>query len=337
MATPALRAIRAGYPGAKVIGVLRPYVAGVLEGTTFLDRQILLDPRGPRDQRSAAVAWGLRREGVDLAVLFPNSFRTALLARIGGCRRRVGYSRYGRSLLLTDRLKPERDRGGRLIPFPAVDSYNRLAERVGCPVTSRRLELGTTPADERAADAVWERQGLVGKPEVICLHPGAAFGAAKHWPVQSFARLAQLLADRRGSGVLVLCGPGEQSLARQIVHLANRTGVRSLADTTPSLGLTKACVRRCDLLVTTDSGPRHFAAAFDRPVVTLFGPTHIAWTETYFAKATHLQKPVPCGPCQLRTCPLDHRCMRDLDPTEVLAAAESLLARFGCGAPRRAG
>jgi heptosyltransferase-2 len=82
------------------------------------------------------------------------------------------------------------------------------------------------------------------------------------------------------------------------------------------------------LLVTTDSGPRHFAAAFDRPVVTLFGPTHVAWTETYFAKAVHLQQRVECGPCQLRTCPLDHRCMEQLGPEEVYEAASALLARF---------
>jgi heptosyltransferase II len=86
-------------------------------------------------------------------------------------------------------------------------------------------------------------------------------------------------------------------------------------------------VRRADLLVTTDSGPRHFAAAFGTPVVTLFGPTHIAWTETYYSKAIHLQKQVPCGPCQRRVCPLDHRCMKELTPAEVFAAATALLKR----------
>jgi heptosyltransferase-2 len=81
-------------------------------------------------------------------------------------------------------------------------------------------------------------------------------------------------------------------------------------------------------LVTTDSGPRHFAAALGRPVATLFGPTHIAWTETYYARALHLQKQVPCGPCQLRVCPLDHRCMTQLTPTEVFAGATQLLTRY---------
>ena len=99
----------------------------------------------------------------------------------------------------------------------------------------------------------------------------------------------------------------------------------SLGDTPLSLGLTKAVVKRSDLLVTTDSGPRHFAAAFDRPVVALFGPTHIEWTETYYAKEVRLQRKLSCGPCQQRVCPLGHhRCMRELSPTEVFAAAERL-------------
>ena len=84
-------------------------------------------------------------------------------------------------------------------------------------------------------------------------------------------------------------------------------------------------MRRADMLITTDSGPRHFAAAFNRPVLTLFGPTHIAWTETYFPKAVNLQKKVDCGPCQQRVCPLDHRCMKLLTPEEVFQAAQSLM------------
>ncbi len=79
-------------------------------------------------------------------------------------------------------------------------------------------------------------------------------------------------------------------MARRIAAESRSPHAYSLSDTTLSLGLTKAVVRRADLLVTTDSGPRHFAAAFDRPVVTLFGPTHIGWTETYFAKEICLQK-----------------------------------------------
>jgi heptosyltransferase II len=327
MATPALRAIRQHFANAYLIGVLKPYVAGVLDGLSWLDRLIFRDSQGPWSRRMPVVITDLRRERPDLAVLFTNSFRSALMAYLSGCRRRVGFVRYARGGLLTDRLQPLYDASGKLVPSPVIEAYNRLAVHVGCPQPGYQMELATSFRNERAADMVWRENGLAAYPEIVCLNPGAAFGSAKHWPADSFAQLARLLADRRGSGVLVLCGPAEQPLAAEIVRKAQHSAVHSLADYPLSLGLTKACIRRADLLVTTDSGPRHFAAAFGRPVLTLFGPTHIAWTETYYPQAVHLQKKVDCGPCQLRTCPLDHRCMKGLTPLEVFMAAQELLSR----------
>ncbi len=327
MATPALRAIREHFADAYLIGVLKPYVAGVLDGLTWLDRLIFRDTQGPWSRRMPVVITDLRRERPDLAVLFTNSFRSGLMAYLSGCRRRVGFARDGRSALLTDRLEPLRDSSGRLVPSPVIESYNRLAVQVGCPQPGYQMELTTTFRNERAAEAVWRQAGLVACPEVVCLNPGAAFGSAKHWPMDYFVELARLLVDRRGCGVLVLCGPAEKEMASEIARQARHPAIHSLDRHPLSLGLIKACVRRADLLITTDSGPRHFAAAFNRPVVTLFGPTHIGWTETYYPQAVHLQKKVDCGPCQLRTCPLDHRCMKLLTPLEVFTAAQDLLAR----------
>jgi len=325
MATPAVRALREHFADAEVIGVLKPYIAGILEGAPWFDRLVMLDSHGPWPQRWLPVARQLRRESIDLAVLFPNSFHSALVAWLGGCRRRVGYVRYARGLMLTDRLQPICDERGRRQPTPVIDAYNLLAEQAGSPAPSCKMQLFTTLRDEMAADVVWKQTGLVEATEVVLLNPGAAFGAAKHWPLAHFVKLAQDLTDQRGSGVLVLCGPGERELAGQIAAQADRDTVHSLAKYPLSLGLTKALVKRSDLLITTDSGPRHFAAAFDRPVVTLFGPTHIEWTETYHLRAVHLQRVVPCGPCQLRVCPLDHRCMKDLSPAEVYRASARLL------------
>jgi heptosyltransferase-2 len=259
--------------------------------------------------------------------VLPNSFRSGLVAWLGRCKRRVGFDRSGRGWLLTDRLPPVLDERGQFKPTPILLDYNRLAQTAGCPWPGRRMELFTTRRDELAAEAIWQKFGLRDDDEVICLNPGAAFGAAKFWPAPSFARLAQDLVETRGARVLVLCGPGEREQARNIGRLANRPHVFPLADEPLSLGLTKALIRRSDLLVTTDSGPRHFAAAFDRPVVSLFGPTFIAWTETWFDKAIHLQKQVPCGPCQKRVCPTDHACMNLLTPQEVLGAVQQLLTR----------
>ena len=340
MATPAVRAVREHFPAAELVAVCKPYVADVLAGSPWFGDVLLFDKTGPREQGLWAVARRLLRERVDAALLFPNSFRAALAARLGGCRTVVGFSRYGRRFLLGTRLYPKRNLWGRPVPSPVIDDYNRLAVALGTPDPGYRMELFTTPADEAAADAVWERFGLRKYPRLVGLNPGAAFGAAEHWPAESFARLARMLTQRLGCGVTVLCGPSERDMARRIADDSRSPHAFPLSDIPLSLGLTKAVVRRLDLLVTTDSGPRHFAAAFNRPVVSLFGPTHIEWTETYFQKAVHLQKQVPCGPCQKRVCPLDHRCMRALSPDEVFAAADRLLARFPLpdgGEVRRAG
>ncbi len=326
MATPAVRAVRAAFPGAELVAVCKPYVADVLAGAPWFSETILADKRGPRDRRLFAVARRLRAKPLDAALLFPNSFRTALLAHLGGAKRIVGFSRYARGMFLTEKLHAKTDARGRFVPAPALDDYNRLAVALGTRAPGHRMELFTTPTDEAAAGAVWQRFDLHRYPRVVALNPGAAFGAAKHWGCDHFAELARGLTARLGCGVLVLCGPGEREMARQIADESRSPHVFSLSDSPLSLGLTKALVRRANLLVTTDSGPRHFAAAFDRPVVSLFGPTHIEWTETYFAKEICLQKKLPCGPCQQRVCPLGHhRCMRELTPADVFAAADRLL------------
>ena len=325
MATPAVRAVREQFPAARLTAVCKPYVAETLAGSPWFDDTVTLD-RGARGL--AGTARRLRAIGTDTAVLFPNSLRTALVARLGGCDRVVGFARYCRHALLSDRLYPARDARGRPRPVPAIDDYNRIVERLGVSAPGHRMELFTTPEDERAAVGVWNRLGLGRHPGVVGLNPGGAFGAAKHWPVGHFAALARRLADDRGVGVLVLCGPAERETAAAIAASAGHPNVAAMSNEPLSIGLTKAVVRRLALLVTTDSGPRHFAAAFGRPVVTLFGPTHIDWTETYYPDAVHLQEKMPCGPCQQRTCPLGHhRCMTELTPDRVFDVSASLLGR----------
>lgn len=328
MATPAVRALRQHFPNAELVAVGKPYVSDTLAGCPWFDHTVPFDGKGKREHRLWAVAKQLGRLNTDTAVLFPNSLRAAVAARLGGCRTVVGFGRYFRDVLLTKRLYPVRGANGKPKPVPAIDDYNRIVKLLGVHDPGHRMELFTTPTDELAADTAWNRLKLHRFGSVVGLNPGGAFGSSKHWPTDHFADLARTLADR-GAGVLVLCGPSERDSAKVIVAKSSHPAVTSLADEPLSIGLTKAVVRRLTTLVTTDSGPRHFAAAFGVPVVTLFGPTHIGWTETYFDRAVHVQKAVPCGPCQLRVCPLDHRCMTTLTPQDVLEAMDRL------GSPRQ--
>lgn len=311
MATPALRALRKRFAQAEMVAVLRPYVADVIAGLDLVDRSIVHTPKGrSRDNRGWRFVRQLQREQFDVAVLFPNSLRTAFIAWCSGANRRVGFARDGRRHLLTDPLEPQ----PRSVPNPVIDEYLRLAEHLGCDTSDLRTEAFVSSHDERELARFWKQfdPRLTAKG-VICLNPGGAFGSSKHWPTEYFADLARRIVDHLGRTVLVLCGPAERDEARQIVHQAARERVVSLADFPTSIGLTKAAVRALELLVTTDSGPRHFAQPFGIPAVTLFGPTHQAWSDTRNAHAVHLQIKVDCGPCQLRKCPLKHhRCMHDL-------------------------
>jgi heptosyltransferase-2 len=331
MATPALRAVRREYPEAEIVAILRPYVADVLTGLDLVDRVLWHTPASRVAGAPATSGWRfaahLRRERFDWALVLPNSFRSAWWARVAGAKRRVGFARDGRGWLLTERIRPR----SKNEPHPVLDEYLRLAKHIGCRRLSRAMELAVTAGDERQLQQFWNRQrsGPHSARGVVCLNPGGAFGAAKHWPVTSFAELAVRVATELEKRVLVLCGPSERNEARRIVELANHPAVVSLADEVPSIGLTKAAIRRAELLVTTDSGPRHFAPPFGVPVVTLFGPTHTAWSETNYGRSLHLQLDVDCGPCQERVCPLaHHRCMRDLGADWVFRAATSLLQKY---------
>ena len=336
MATPAIRALRRRYPEARIVAVIKSGARATLDGTTWFDDILSFNPKSKRpEERTFGLVKRLRRERLDLAVLFPNSFRSALIAWMGGIPRRVGYSRGGRAILLTDRLEPPRDAAGRYLVSPAVEYYLGITRHLGCPADSLRLELATTPEDEAAADEAWEALGIAATDRVVCLNTGGAFGPAKSWPNSYFGSLGRRLAEEKGCSVVVLCGPSERENSREIARLADHPRVVSLADRPLTLGLSKAAIRRSALLVTTDSGPRHFAAAFNVPVVSLFGPTHIGWTRTNHPLAIHLQHRVPCGPCQKPTCHLQHhKCMTELTPDTVYRAAARLL---GSGAERKLG
>lgn len=318
MATPALRAVRNHFPEAEIVGVMRHYLAGLLEGTDLINRVFPFEaPDRMSGGSSLETLAEFRRERFDLALLLPNSFRSAWWAWMGGARRRVGFARNGRRWLLNDALPAPHCKQ----PHSALEDYLQLAAAVGCQNISRDIELATLPHDEDQLEDFWLRNPGLQQNGVVCLNVGGAFGSAKHWPDTSASLLARRIALELDKTVLVLCGPAERQQAAQIAQLANHPHVLSLAEEALSLGLIKAAVKQAELLVSTDSGPRHFAAGFQTPVVVLFGPTHQAWSETRYSRSLPLQLSLDCGPCQQRTCPLGHhRCMRDLSSDMVFDA-----------------
>lgn len=326
MATPALRALREKFADAEILAVCRPHLKELLEGLNLFDRHIDFNPRGDsKKMRTWSVSRRLKHEQIDLAVLFTNSFRTAGIAWYTGAKQRVGFSRNLRRFLLTDLLEPKHAS----IPHPVIDEYLRIVGHLGCRTDSRKMELAVSQDDEIAFSDFWNGSlSNMVSWGYVCLSPGGAYGPAKHWPSYNFAQLAKRIASKLGRPVVVLSGPAERERAVRIVEMARHPYVVTTAKGPVSIGLTKAAIKNSELLVTTDSGPRHFAPPFGVPVVTLFGPTYIEWSETFYEKAVHLQLDVDCGPCQQRICPLGHhKCMEDLTVDQVYDAVHSILSQ----------
>jgi heptosyltransferase-2 len=274
----------------------------------------------------------LRARRFDLAILLPNSFKSALVCKMAGIDRIVGYERDGRGFLLSDKLLPVKDRG-KFLPTPIVKYYLGLAQYLGSNDRDIKLELFVTESEKREADEVFARSGLgatvsrpnaCGSAPLILLNPGAQYGAAKCWLPEYFARLGDRFIEEMGATVLISSAPRERAIVDAINRNMRHAAV-DLARAGCTLGALKEIVRRCDLMVTNDTGPRHIAAAFGVPVVTIFGPTHPEWTEISFARERKVAVKVFCGPCQKKTCPLDHRCMTRLTPGMVFEAAAQLL------------
>ncbi len=319
MATPTLRALRSLYPASRISYLFKKNIGPVFAGMPWADELI---PYG--DEGTFALSRSLRPKRFDAAVLLTNSFRTALLCRMAGVKRIVGYAREGRSILLTDRLQPPRESDGSFTISPIIHYYLAIARYLGSDATDLSMQLFVTPEEQREADEVLRRAGIDERRPRVVLNPGAQYGAAKCWLPEYFAETSDRLQSEFDAQVIVSSAPRERAIVDEIAKHAKRSFV-DLATFKPSFGAVKAFIRTCDLMITNDTGPRHIAAAFGVPVVTAFGPTHPDWTQIYFALERQLAVKVECGPCQLKKCPLDHRCMKLLKPDMVMRASRELL------------
>lgn len=356
MATPFLRTLRARYPDAEITLLAEPNLLDLIRGGTWMDDVIALPPRDrrrPWHRAHREMIRSLRARRFDWAILLPNSFRAAVIARLCGAKRRIGYDRDGRRLLLTDpvpvrnRIRrqdrrtstknqpqfPPTARKPRFKPMRLVEYYGDLAEAIGCPWPGDRFELFTThTGDEEAAGrlASW---GIADRSPLVVVSPGAKYGAAKCWFPDRFAATADRLVAEHGAAIVITCGPGEEPIAREIHERMKHNAV---VGDEPLLSLDglKSLIVRAELLLCNDAGPRHIAKAFDVPVVTVFGPTHPEWTATKYPAERIVRIDIDCGPCQQRVCPLGHLdCMRGVTVDAVTDACQALLAARTTGVP----
>jgi heptosyltransferase II len=324
MCIPALEALRLSRPSDEISVLARPAVAGVLAGQPFADRILEFDFRGRHRGwlGREGLARELRREEFGAAVLFQNAFEAAWIAWRAGIPQRIGYARDARGPLLTQAIPVPKDGE---IPRHESYYYREMLRRAGWidtrgEIAPVKLLIPGTAAE--AAEAALRKAGAKQNSWRCAIAPGASYGAAKCWPPDRFATLADRLISECGADVIFFGTPNEQEIATRIfssmknraISLVGQTSMREL----PSL------FSACSLFIGNDSGAMHVAAAAGLPVIGIFGSTDPEGTSPVTAQFTLIREPVSCSPCFLRRCPVDHRCMTRIGVDSVFSAARSL-------------
>jgi heptosyltransferase-2 len=171
---------------------------------------------------------------------------------------------------------------------------------------------------------VFVRHGIVPADLIIVIIPGATFGSSKCWQDSSFAAVADALIQQYQAKILIIPGPGELEIAQSIIRKMEQPPI-VMGDQVLPLDQLMALIRRCSLLITNDTGPRHFGVAFNKPGIVIMGPTDPRYTDYQLDKTIVLRDGVDCAPCHLKECPTDHRCMTRITPDRVLSAAREMI------------
>jgi len=322
MATPALNCIRQNLPNARIVGLIRRYARGVIENGPWFDDIIEINDKTIGG--AINLVSQLRRLKPDLAVIFPNSFRSVLIARLGGVRQIYGYRRNGRSALVTGGPQPLRN-NDHITPQPMVEYYMEICRWLNFDTPAQlKPQLFYSDTTGQQAARLIERYGITPQDLVIGMNPGARFGSSKCWLPEHFARLAEMIARQWDCKIMLFIGPGEQDLGRQIVKLS-RAHIINTGPDRVNLELLKPLIQRCRLLITNDTGPRHYGVAFDIPLVVIMGPTDPRYTNANLEKTIVLRRDLVCSPCHHKKCALHHECMAQIQPQEVMDAIEQLL------------
>jgi len=321
LSTPALRTIRKHFHSSPITFFAEPVVRQVLSPSGLNDKWL-----EPHDKNSFVIASQLKKNRFTHAILFKNSFASALAVALAGIPSRIGYARQGRGLLLTDKLNPPRLPNGKFKPTSMLDYYLAIASRLGADTAERNLEL---PIDLKDSESLKAKLPQVEgcKGPIVVLVPGGAYGPSKCWPSGKFAQTADwLITDYNATAVVsVAPDPLERQTAKEIC-LASKHKLINLAESPLNLGELKALFSIADLVITNDTGPRHIATALKRKVVTLFGPNDPAWTDTGYENEIQIIGNVPCAPCTSPKCKrTQHLCMQAITVEMVCNAARELL------------
>lgn len=316
-AIPAAAAIRRAFPGAHVHWLVDVRHHDLLELVPVIDERIAVNTSSLPSIRAAVRE--LRRGRYDVAIDLQGLLKSAVLARLSGANRVIGFP----APLLRERTARVfyTEASGNAAPHVIEKNLSTLkaigirVPDIEFPLDDRRPEIAAT---------VRERLGIARDAPFAIINPGAAW-PNKRWPPVYFAEVARALASRHNLRSIVLWGPDEGQLARNVVAASDGTAAVSPQTTIADLvSLTKAAA----VMISGDTGPMHVAGAVGTPLVGIFGPTDPARNGPWAEDDLTVSRYESCSCRYRRQCRIAGWCLLDISPREVMALVERRLAAF---------
>ncbi len=323
-ALPVLRLLKLHWPHARIYWWLDSALAPLLEGDPDLAGVVRFERRRwakPRHwpEMLRSIGW-LRDQHFDLVIDLQCLARSAVFAWLTNGSRLIGLDE------VREGARAFYDFAARRKTFHthAVDWYLAVLPHLGVPVHNHFHWLPVRPTVAAAVLAKWP-EAAPGAGPWIALQPGARWDN-KRWPVENFTDLVRLLAPAHPRARFAILGDKHDHLLGEIISEAAPERCLNLCGQT-SLPEMVEWIRRCDFMITNDTGPMHAAAALGKPLVALFGPTEPRRTGPYGQLENVLRLDLPCSPCFKAHCHFERpeECLRALSPVQVLARVNGRL------------
>ena len=321
---PALNAIRNRYPGAMITWLVEEAAADFVVGHQALDR-VIISKRKKWIKGIFSQAYlknlrelfsflkELRDTQYDLIINFQTLFKSGILAALAKGKRKAGYGRGMEHMeysyiFLNERIRPVN------MNNHAILRSLMLIESLGIKTKEIKYNLPVFSTDRIKAGELLQASGIRGSEPVIAINPVAKW-KTKLWYNDNFAELADRLSIKYGAKIIFTGSKDDISVIEDIISRMH-TKAASLAGKT-TLKILAAIFEMVDLVVSTDTGPMHVAAATETPVVAIFGPTAPWRTGPFGSIHKIVRADVECSPCFKRKCS-SMECMRKISVNQVM-------------------
>lgn len=324
---PAVAALRRRFPAARIDWVVESRHGAFLRGNPDVDSLIEVDTLSWRNRLLAPRTWSEIRKAVsrirerryDLVLDLQGTIKSSVSAFLARSDRRVGFTASHlkermAALLYTERVAPNGVRRH------VIDRHLYLLRSLGIESDDRRFPIVVPEVLDTAAAGTLDELGLA---QFVVLNPGGSW-VTKRWSPENFGHLAAAIEREWKLQSLVVWGPGEEEMARQVI--ASASDAARLAPKTTLLEMIPY-MKRARLLVSGDTGPMHLASAYGVPIVGIFGPTDPERNGPFGAADEVVWKSVPCGPCYKHRCPgYGNVCLTEIEVEDVLGAVRRRLS-----------